>query len=147
MLVEVIRPVIKEIVGPINFGGRAICLLLNDRRVDLLEEDVHLALRVGELSNSSMIAVRVGSLRRVLCASPAYLKTRDVPKKPADLTSHDCVGVEGVVPGTGGTNWDFGSKATSEIVPIPYRLLVNSVEAAASAAIAGAGIARVPGRR
>ena len=67
-----------------------------------------------------------------------------MPKKPADLASHDCVGYEGIVPGTGGTNWDFGSKETLEIVPIPYRLIVNSVEAAASAAIAGAGISRVP---
>jgi DNA-binding transcriptional LysR family regulator len=119
-------------------------VLLNDRRVNLLEEDVDLALRVGELPDSTMIALRVGWFRRVLCASPAYLKTRDVPKKPTDLASHDCVAYEGVIPGTGGTNWEFGSKETLEIVPIPYRLVVNSVEAAASAAIAGAGLARVP---
>ena len=69
-----------------------------------------LALRVGELPDSSMIAVRVGSFRRVLCASPAYLRTRDVPKKPADLASHDCVAYEGLGAGTGGTNWEFGSR-------------------------------------
>jgi DNA-binding transcriptional LysR family regulator len=111
--------------------------------VNLLEEDVDLALRVGELPDSSMIALRVGWFRRVLCASPAYLKNRDVPKKPADLATHDCVAYESVIPGTGGTNWDFGSDETLEIVPIRYRLVVNSVEAAASAAVAGAGVARV----
>ena len=119
-------------------------VLLNDRRVNLLDEDVDLALRVGELPDSSMIALRLGWLRRVLCASPAYLNTREVPEKPADLATHDCVGYEGIIPGTGGTNWEFGSKGPLEIVPVPYRLIVNSVEAAASAAIAGAGVARMP---
>lgn len=137
-----IMPVVAEFLC--TYPDIHMRVQLNDRRVNLLEENVDLALRVGDLPDSSMIAVRIGSLRRVLCASPAYLKIRDAPKKPADLASHDCVGVEGVVPGTSGTNWDFGSKETLEIVPIPYRLLVNSVEAAASAAVAGVGICRVP---
>ena len=137
-----VMPIVGEFLRA--YPDIRVRVLLNDRRVNLLEEDVDLALRVGELPDSSMVAVRVGWLRRVLCASPSYLETRDMPKKPADLASHDCVAYEGVIPGTGGTNWDFGSKETLEIVPIPYRLSVNCVEAAASAAMAGAGISRIP---
>ncbi|WP_425988696.1 LysR substrate-binding domain-containing protein [Ensifer sp. R-19] len=118
---------------------------LTDRNVNLLEEDVDLALRARELPDSSMIALRAGWERRVLCASPAYLKDGELPQKPTDLASHDCVAYEGaVVPqGLTGTNWEFGSGGTLEFVPIPYRLVVNSLEAAVSAAVAGAGIARV----
>ncbi|QRM33871.1 LysR family transcriptional regulator [Microvirga sp. VF16] len=115
-------------------------VLLNDRNVNLLEENVDLALRVGELPDSSMIAVRVASIRQVLCASPGYLKIRGVPKTPSDLAAHDCVAYEDLVLGS---NWDFHSVGVPQIVPILSRLVVNSVEAAVSAATAGVGIARV----
>ena len=113
---------------------------LNNRNVNLLEEDVDLALRIGELPDSSLIATRVASIRQVLCASPGYLKTRGVPMTPTDLSAHDCVAYEELVLGS---NWDFRSKGTPQTIPIPSRLVVNSVEAAVSAATAGAGIARV----
>ena len=108
--------------------------------LNLLEEDVDLALRFGELPDSSLIARRVASIRQVLCASPGYLKTRGVPMTPTDLSAHDCVAYEELVLGS---NWDFRSKGTPQTIPIPSRLVVNSVEAAVSAATAGAGIARV----
>lgn len=138
-----VMPVVQEFLEA--YPDIRMRVLLNDRRVDLMEEDVDIALRVGELADSSMIALRLGHFRRMLCASPAYLKIRGVPKKPSDLGSHNCVAYDrAIIPGTGGSNWEFGSKETLEIVPIPYRLLVNSVEAAASAAVAGAGVARMP---
>ena len=113
--------------------------------MDLIEEDVDLALRVGHMADSSIIALRLGSFRRVACASPAYLNARGVPNKPSDLVFHDCVAYDrAIIPGTGGAIWEFGSKETLENVSIPFRLIVNSVEAAASAAVAGAGIARMP---
>ena len=65
-------------------------LQLTDRYVNLAEEHVDLAVRIGELPDSSMIVTRLGLIRRVVCASPAYLKARGVPKEPADLASHDC---------------------------------------------------------
>jgi DNA-binding transcriptional LysR family regulator len=138
-----VMPVVEEFLRA--YPDIRMRVLLNDRRVDLIEEDVDLALRVYELADSSMIAVRVGMFRRVLCASPAYLKARGVPKHPTDLRSHDCVAYDrAIIPGTSGSNWEFGSKETLVIVSISYRLLVNSVEAAASAAVAGAGIVRMP---
>jgi DNA-binding transcriptional LysR family regulator len=113
---------------------------LNNRNADLLEEDVDLALRIGELPDSNLIATRVASIRQVLCASPSYLKTRGVPTTPTDLSAHDCVAYEELVLGV---NWDFSAMGAPLRIPIPSRLVVNSVEGAISAATAGAGIARV----
>jgi DNA-binding transcriptional LysR family regulator len=114
---------------------------LTDRAVNLLEEHVDLALRIGELPDSSMIAVRVGLIREVLCASPAYLKIRGIPKQPADLASHDCIAFEGHY--TTQANWTFQTKGTAHTIRAPSRLVVNTAEAALVAAAGGAGIARV----
>jgi DNA-binding transcriptional LysR family regulator len=114
---------------------------LNDRTVSLLEEHVDLALRVGELPDSSLIAARVGLSRTVICASPAYLKIRGVPKKPADLASHECITHEGYY--SMGNNWEFHTKGTSHTILVPSRLVVSSADAAIAAATADAGIARV----
>jgi DNA-binding transcriptional LysR family regulator len=136
-------PVVEEFLRA--YPDIRMRVLLNDRRVDLIEEDVDLALRVGDLTDSSLIALRVGYYRRMLCASPAYLNTHGVPKRPADLAAHDCVAYDrAIIQGSGGSSWEFGSREILEIISIPYRLLVNSVEAAASAAVAGAGIVRMP---
>src|SRR5262249_22739484 len=78
---------------------------LNDRAVNLLDEHVDLALRGGELPDSSLIAARVGVIREVVCASAAYLKSRGVPKKPDDLASHECITYEGHY--TTQANWKF----------------------------------------
>ena len=115
-------------------------VLLNDQIASLQEEHIDLALRVGELPDSSMIARRVGQIRQVLCASPAYLKDRSRPETPADLEAHDCIAHEGLATGT---KWEFYSAGHSQIVPIAPRLVVNAVEAALVAALAGAGVARV----
>lgn len=114
---------------------------LTDRSVNLLEEHVDVALRIGELPDSSMIAARVGLIREVLCASPAYLKMRGVPKHPADLESHDCIAHESQY--TTQANWTFLVKGTAHTIRVPSRLVVNTAEAALVAATAGAGIARV----
>jgi DNA-binding transcriptional LysR family regulator len=114
---------------------------LTDRAVNLLEEHVDLALRIGELPDSSMIAARVGLIREVLCASPAYLKIRGVPKHPADLAAHDCIAYEGHF--TTRANWTFQTNGTAHAIQAPSRLVVNTAEAALVAAAGGAGIARV----
>jgi DNA-binding transcriptional LysR family regulator len=111
-----------------------------DRVVNLLDEHIDLALRVGELPDSSLIATRVGVIRPVLCASPDYLKDRPAPKTPADLASHDCVAYEGYA---AGNNWEFSIRESSQMVQVSSRLIVSSAEAAVVAATAGAGIARV----
>jgi DNA-binding transcriptional LysR family regulator len=113
-----------------------------DRVVNLLEEQIDVALRVGELPDSSLIALRVGMVRQVLCASPDYLGLRGVPKQPADLTSHDCIAYEayGIA---SGSSWKLGPQESAQLIQIPSRLVVNSSEAAVIAATAGAGVAWV----
>jgi DNA-binding transcriptional LysR family regulator len=113
---------------------------LTDRFVSLLEEHVDVAVRVGELPDSSMIATRVGLIRQVFCASPAYLNKRGTPKAPADLAKHDRVIHESP---TASSGWTFVTDKATETIHVPSRLSVNLAEAAVAAAVAGAGIARV----
>ena len=115
-------------------------MLLMDRYVNLVEEHVDLAVRIGELPDSGTIATRVGAINMVLCASPVYLKKRGTPKQPADLAMHDCVVHDGNVTSHG---WKSFTGETAQTLQVPWRLAVNLGEAAVTAATAGAGIAWV----
>jgi DNA-binding transcriptional LysR family regulator len=84
-----LQPVVAEFLAA--FPEVDVQLGLQDRAVNLLEEHVDVALRIGALADSSLIAVRIGEIRRVVCASPTYLKSRGSPKSPADLSKHDCI--------------------------------------------------------
>jgi len=117
-----------------------IRLGLADRIVNILEESVDLAVRIGRLPDSSLVARRVGAIRRVLCASPAYLAERGTPKEPADLGAHDCITFEGM---TAPESWTFPTDESETTVTIRSRLVVNTAEAAIDAAKAGIGITRV----
>jgi DNA-binding transcriptional LysR family regulator len=112
-------------------------LILNDRVVSLLEDHIDVALRVGELPDSSLIAVRLGAIRRVVCASPAYLAARGMPHSPEDLAGHDCVSYgEMLAPNL----WTFVRAEAAIAIPVHSRLIVGSVEAACDAARSGIGI-------
>ena len=113
-----------------------IRLALADRVVDIAEEHVDLALRIAALPDSSLVARRVGDLRRLTCASPAYLGRRGRPERPADLAAHDCITFAGSAQSSA---WTFGD----ERVLVRSRLLVNAAEPAVEAAVAGLGITRV----
>ena len=116
-------------------------LILSDRVVNLIEENVDVAIRIGELRDSSMIATRVGSIRNVVCASPGYFSTRGRPQMPRDLTKHDCITIDSLASSRG---WKFVDGDGAEtIIPVNSKLDVSSSEAAISAAIAGVGITRV----
>lgn len=117
-----------------------IRIVLADRVVNLLEDHVDLAVRIGALPDSSLVATRVGSIRRVVCGSPAYFAARGIPKSPGELGTHDCVTFEGLMsPDT----WTFAAGKSETPVAIHSRLVVNTAEAAIDAAIAGVGITRV----
>ena len=113
---------------------------LADRIVNILEEPVDLAIRIGHLPDSSLVARRVGAIRRVICASPAYLAERGTPKSPGDLGAHDCITFEGM---TAPEAWAFPTGTSDASVTIHSRLVVNTAEAAVDAAKAGVGITRV----
>ena len=112
-------------------------LTLSNRQVNLTEEGIDAALRVGDLPDSALKATRVGTIRRVFAASPGYLKARGIPQKPADLIGHDCIGVQGF------TGSGFWSVADGGEIPVRYRLIVNSTDAACEAAKEGMGIVSV----
>ncbi|MDX8499444.1 LysR family transcriptional regulator [Mesorhizobium sp. VK4C] len=117
-----------------------IRLTLSDRITQLVEEHIDLAVRIGELPDSAMVATRVGAIRRIVCASPAYLAERGVPLEPRDLAAHSCVTFESLAaPAT----WSFGTGKSETAVPVRSRLQVNTAEAAIDAAVAGLGLTKV----
>jgi DNA-binding transcriptional LysR family regulator len=86
-------------------------LLFVDRVVNLVEEGLDAAIRIGHLGDSSLVAIPLGEVRRVVCASPGYLRSRGIPRRPEDLRMHRCVRFTGLAPRAGGPS--AGSRATS----------------------------------
>jgi DNA-binding transcriptional LysR family regulator len=114
-------------------------MVLADRRLNLVDERIDVALRVGELSDSSQLAKKVGAVRRVVCASPGYLARRGAPQDPGDLIHHDCITFENTISGHA---WRFETGRSEREVPIHSRLIVSTAEAAIDAAVSGLGITR-----
>ncbi|MEC4721749.1 LysR family transcriptional regulator [Noviherbaspirillum sp. CPCC 100848] len=117
-----------------------IRLTLADRVVHLMEERVDVAVRIGVLPDSALIASRVGTIRRVVCASPTYLSTHGIPRHPNDVMQHQCITFEGL---SSAVSWTFSSGQSPIAVPVRTRLVVNTAEAAIAAAICGLGLANV----
>lgn len=115
-------------------------LVLGDRVINLQDDRVDLAIRIGELPDSALVATRVGSIRQVVCGSPAYFAERGKPKRPDQLSTHDCISFDGL---TAADSWKFPAGKTEVAVPVRSRLVVNTAEAALAAAMAGAGITRL----
>ncbi len=115
-------------------------LLLGDRNIDLIEEHIDAAVRVGELPHSSLVATRLGAVRQVVCASPAYLSKFGVPQHPKELARHDCVTFSGLV---SAQRWSFRSGRKLASFPVRSRLSVTTAEAAIDAALAGTGLTAV----
>jgi DNA-binding transcriptional LysR family regulator len=117
-----------------------IRFVLADRIVHLVEDHVDLALRIGTLPDSSLVATKLGAIRRVVCGSPDYLSRRGRPLVPDDLTAHDCVTFSGL---EATDTWLFPEGRLERAVAIRSRLAVNTAEAAIDAAVAGLGLTRV----
>lgn len=115
-------------------------LVLGDASLDLLENHIDIAVRIGELPGSNLIATRVGTIKTVVCASPDYLSRRGTPKRPQDLADHECISFTGL---TSPDVWTFRTRRADLAVPVRSRLVVNTAEAAIDAAIQGAGVTRV----
>jgi DNA-binding transcriptional LysR family regulator len=120
----------------------SVRLLLLDRPVSLADEGLDLAVRIGELADSSLQALRAREVRSVVCASPAYLKKAGVPASPEDLSGHDCIAFTATTPSV--DRWTFPRRgARARLVAVRPRLVVNTGQAAIDAALAGLGIVRV----
>jgi len=133
-----VLPVVMEFLA--RFPQMEARMLLVDRPVDLIEEGLDVAVRIGALADSSLVATRVGAVRPILVASPDYLKVHGSPRTPDDLGGHDCIAFLALA---AADRWTFGGKTGKRSVKVRARLSVNSAEAAVDAAIQGLGITRV----
>ena len=115
-------------------------VVLFDHVIDLVENHVDVAVRIGHLPDSGLVAARIGEIHWVICASPAYLSTRGTPVAPDDLAQHDCIGFEGLQMVR---TWPFGRGTNAKTVAIRPRFAANTADAIIEAAIAGIGIARL----
>jgi DNA-binding transcriptional LysR family regulator len=115
-------------------------LSLVDRISDMIEEGIDVALRIAHLADSSLIAARVGAVKLVTCAAPAYLKASGTPRNPAELYQHNCIASANL---SSTDRWGYQIDGAEQTVPIRSRLAVTTAEAAIDAAIAGIGITRV----
>src|SRR6201988_4843566 len=114
-------------------------LMLDDRVQSLFQEQIDVGLRIGALPDSSMMAIRLGPIRRVVCASADYLAAPGTPRTPDELAGHDCITYSGFA---SPDIWTFVRDKTDVAVPVHARLVVGSAEAVCDAACAGIGIAR-----
>lgn len=131
-----VAPVVHEFLGA--YPEVTVRLVLADSLVDLAENHVDVAVRIGQLPDSSLVARAVGQVRWVVCASPSYLAQTAAPRVPLELEHHACIAFEGLL-----TNrlWSFGGGP--EPINIRPRFSVNTADAAVEAAVAGLGIARI----
>jgi len=130
-----VLPIVSRVLN--EHKDLSIRLTLSDRNIHLVDEGIDVAVRIGELADSSLIAVKLGVVSRTVVASPGYLKLRGVPRLPAELVGHDIVAFEGI----GAIDeWRFSSH--EKPIRIDPRLSVNSADAAIAAAEAGIGITR-----
>lgn len=148
-----------SITAPVQFGQMHIApivgqyldqypdmrarLLLFDRFVNIVEEGIDLAVRIGHLSDSSLTAIKVGQVQPLVCASPAYLARQGMPETPADLSDHEIISTTG---SSARLDWQFKpASAGSKMVQFSpnARWETNSIEAARNAAMDGWGITRI----
>lgn len=117
-------------------------VVLGDRLVDLVEEGFDVALRIGRLGDSGLVARRLSWTRRVVCAAPAYLRARGLPLQPADLKRHDCLHYSYA---SSGRSWSFRhADGRRDSVTIAGRVEMTNGDLLASLAEAGQGIAALP---
>ena len=118
-----LQPIIVEFLA--KFPDVDVQLGLQDRPVNFWEEQIDVAVRIGELTDSSLIAVKAGEIRRVMCASPDYLKSRGTPRSPDDLSTHDCITYPAM---HSPSLWRLKRDKTEYAVPIRSRLVVSNTE-------------------
>lgn len=115
-------------------------ITVTDRLVDLIEEGADVAIRTGNLADSTLIARKICDWERSICAAPAYLKKHGVPKKPDDLLKHNCIGVGG---SPHLSRWPFETKQGMRIVEVSGNVSANNAETLLQLAEAGLGIIRL----
>ena len=133
-----VEPVVLDFLK--TYPDINVRLILADYVVDLVENHFDLGIRIGPLPDSSLIAVRLGEVRWITCASPAYLAERGIPQTLDDLSQHDCIAFERLY---SSDDWTFSGGGKRIAVPFTPRFAVNTANGAIDAALAGAGIIRI----
>jgi DNA-binding transcriptional LysR family regulator len=133
-------PVVTQFLA--KFAEINVRLMLFDHNINLVDDHIDMAVRIGELPDSAMVATRIGSIRRVVCGSPAYFAAHGIPKTPEDLRDHMCVTFSQMA---SSLSWTFVPKGGGAAKPIQpnSRLGINTAESAIDAAIAGVGLTNV----
>ncbi|MFC0409959.1 LysR family transcriptional regulator [Roseomonas elaeocarpi] len=131
-----VLPVVTELLA--RYRDLSVRLMLLDRNIRLVEEGIDVAVRIGELRDSSLRAVAVGSVRQVVVASPAYLARRGRPAHPRELSGHDTIAGDNA---RTGAHWRFGPRSRG--MAVTPRLTVTSIDAQLAAVLAGQGLANV----
>lgn len=130
-----VLPLITELMAV--YPELQVRLILADQVVNLIEEHADVAVRVGRLSDNSLVATKVGSTTRVVCASPSYLARSAQLNHPDELDAHDCINIAALPPAHG---WLLNMGGKEVTVPVRARLVVTTAEAGVDAAISGAGL-------
>lgn len=133
-------PVVGDFLA--TYPDISVRLVFADPTLQMAEEQVDVAIRIGRLPDSSMVTTQVGGVCRVVAASPAFLANHGVPKTPSDVTRFPCINFDALA---SGPSWRFANKnRRGEItVPIRPRMVVNTAESAIEAAIRGVGLTHV----
>ena len=122
------------------FPEVSISAIFLDRVVNLLEEGIDVGVRIGDLPDSTMRAIKVGYVRRILCASPTYLEQNGIPQGPEDLNQHTIISASSVSPQV---EWQFEQQGQKIQIKIKPRLTMTNNDAAIEAAVQGFGITRL----
>ena len=133
----VLRPILDAFLDA--YPTVSARLMLVDRAVNLIDEGVDVALRIGELADSSMVATRIGEVRRVVVAAPRYLKQNPRIEEPGDLAKHQIITMAHLP-----NSWTFPPLAGSSMprtVQVTPRLVTNSIRGAVASAAGGRGVA------
>ena len=144
------------LTAPVLFGARFVTPIVTeyltrypqvsascwfmDRIVNMMDEGIDIAVRIGELPDSSLQAVQVGRVRRVICAAPGYLEKHGIPQTPDELAAHCIVSASGVTPTA---EWRLMDQGEPRIVKLQPRLITTSNDSAVAAAVSGFGLTRL----
>src|SRR4029453_14719575 len=137
--------VAKQILGPAlpvfldRYRDITVELHVSDRQVDLVAEQIDVAIRSGALGDSTLVARKVGEAMRVLCASPLYLEKRGTPRVPADLLQHNCL----TLPGPAWSQWPFHTHEGINRLAVSGTFTSDNADLLLDVAVAGLGIARL----
>src|SRR5436190_2617567 len=143
--VSVGTAVAKQILGPAlpvflaNYPDITVELHVSDRQIDLVAEQVDVAIRSGALGDSTLVARKIGEATRVICASPRYLKEHGSPLVPADLLQHNCL----TLPGSAWSQWPFHTHEGINRLAVSGTFTSDNADLLLDMAVAGLGIARL----